>query len=384
MEVKQIYEIMNDVFKETLGETAIIQEDLGNLVDLGKSVFNANAVDNYCKNLVNRISKVVVVDRVYKGEHPSILMESWEFGSVIEKIDSETPESRENESWELENGTSYDPNIFYAPKVSVKFFNSLTTFEVDISITDKQLRESFLSVNQLNRFLNMISVKIENRFTIDLDNLIARTINNMIAETLHAEYGTDAFNSKSTIKAVNLLYLYNTKTGLSLTKDKALYDTDFLKFASYYINLYVGRLRKPSKLFNVGGAERFTNKDDLHVILLDEFVSSTETYLEADTYHNELVKLPMYEHTAYWQGSGTDFEFDSTSKISVKDTSGDVVTLDGIIGCMFDKYALGCSKLDRRTTSNYNGKAEFTNYFHKMDSGWFNDLNENMVVFFIQ
>ena len=123
MEVKQIYELMNTVTNEVLGKSDLVLEDLSNVVDVGTEIFNASAVDNYVRSLVDHIGKVVFVNRPYTGSVPSVLMDGWEYGSVCEKIIADMPEATENESWKLEDGTSYDPNIFYQPKVSAKLLS---------------------------------------------------------------------------------------------------------------------------------------------------------------------------------------------------------------------------------------------------------------------
>lgn len=384
MEVKQIYEITNTISKEVLGEQAIqINEDLSNIVDLGTAIFNANAYDNYVKALVNHIGKVIFVNRAYSGSAPKVLMDGWEFGSILEKISVDLPDATENETWELENGRSYDVNVFYKPSVSAKFFNSKVTFEVPCSFTDKQIKQSFDNATQLNSFISSIYNAVDKAMTIKLDGLIMRTIDNFIGETIYNEYGSTDVTTKSTVKAVNLLNLYNAKFGTTLTKDKALLDKDFLKFASRLIKLYVGRLGKMSTLFNIEGKERFTAKDLLHVIMLEDFTSATETYLESDTYHNELVKLPNYETIPFWQGSGKTYDFDDTSKVSITTSGGHDVTISGVVAVMFDRDALGVCNQDRRVTTNYNAKAEFTSNWYKFDASYFNDLQENFVVFFI-
>lgn len=387
MEVKQLHELVNQTTLEVLGETGVLNEDLSNLVDLGEAVFNANAMDKYVKSLVNRIGKVIFVNRPYKGSVPSVLMDGWEFGSVLQKIQAELPQATENESWELEDGVSYDPNIFYKPKVSAKFYNSKITFEVPMSFTERQVKQSFTSAAELNAFISMLFTSVENAMTIKVDSLIMRTINNMIGETIYADYAGVALTTKSGIKAVNLLKLYNDEMGLSstdaLTAAKCLYNLDFIKFASYKMKLYADRMTKMSVLFNVGGKERFTPNDRLHLVLLSEFSRSADVYLQSETFHNEFVKLPQAETVPYWQGSGTDYAFSSTSKIDIKTKSGQTVATSGILGCFYDRYALGVTNPDRRVTSNYNGKAEFYNNWYKYDASYFNDLDENFVVFFV-
>ena len=383
MEVKQIYTLLNNVTGEILGKTDILKEDLSNVVDMGKELFSNTEVDNYVKSLVNRIGKTVFVNRKYSGKVPSILMDSWEFGSVLQKISADLPSATENESWELENGTSYDPNIFYKPTVSAKFYNSKVTFEVPLSFTEKQVKESFNSASELNAFISMLYNAVEKSMTVKTDALIMRTINNMVAQTVDGD--------SAGVRAINLLNAYNTLKGLTgdnvLTADKALTTPEFLKFASMQVALYADRLGTMSTLFNQGGKERFTPKDMLHIVLLSDYAQSTKTYLESDTFNDELVKLPTAETVPYWQGSGTSFEFAKTSKIDVTIRTSDGGTKDvsvsGVIGVMFDREALGISNLDRRVTTNYNPKAEFFSNWYKFDCGYFNDLNENFVVFYV-
>lgn len=386
MEVVQIYQLLNNVTSEVLGKTDLVSEDLSNVVDVGNEVFNANAVDAYVKSLVNHIGKVIFVNRPYRGSVPSVLMDGWEFGSVLEKIRADIPEAQENESWELVDGQSYDQNIFYKPKVSAKFFNSRVTFEVPMSFTEMQVKQSFSNVAQLNGFMSMLYNAVDRSMTVKMDALIMRTINNMIAQTLNAEFSDGTYTGVTSVKAVNLLYMYNQATGGELTAEKAITTPEFIRFAAYQMGLYSDRMAKLSGLFNVGGTDKFTPKDLQHIVMLADFVNAAAVYLQSDTFHDSLVALPKAETVPYWQGSGTGYGFDDISGIDVQiDVNGTktAITATGILGVIFDRDALGVTNLDRRVTSHYNAKAEFFNNFYKMEAGYFNDLNENFVVFYV-
>lgn len=374
MKVTQIYELVNAATEAMLGETAVLQEDLSNVVDIGKAIVDSDNVDNYVKRLVNHIGKVVFVNRVYSGGVPSVLMDSWEYGSIMEKISVEMEDASESDSWKLTDGVDYSPNTFHEPKVSVKFFNSKTTFEIPLSFTEMQVKESFSNANQLNGFLSMLTTSIENSMTVKLDALIMRTIVNMIGETVA---------DGSPVKAVNLLDLFNTKYDLSLTADEALTDKDFIRYATYTMGLYSDRMAKVSTLFNVGGKERFSPKDLQKVVLLSDFAKASETFLLSNTENMEKVVLPSHDAVPYWQGSGEGYGFADVSKVNVKTSSGNEVEVSGVIGAIFDRDALGVSNLDRRVTTNYNPKGEFYTNFYKFDAGFFNDLNENFVVFYL-
>ena len=386
MEVKQIYTLMNSVSNEVLGKTDLVKEDLTGLVDMGTEVFNQNAVDNYVKSLVNHIGKVIFVNRPYAGKVPSVLMDSWEFGSVLEKISADIPQATENETWALTDGKDYSQDVFHKPVVTAKFFNSKVTFEVPVSITEKQVKESFSNAEQLNGFISMIYSAVDKSMTIKADALIMRTINNMVAETFKADataFTGGDYSKASTNRCVNLLKLYNDKFGTKLTAQTAILNPEFIRFASYTIGMYADRLGSISTLFNIGGKARFTGSDMLHLVLLTDFAKGADTYLYSDTKNYQFVTLGKHETVPCWQASGQSYSFNDVSTIEVKTASGTDIKVTGVIGVMFDRDALGVSNLDRRVTSNYNAKAEFFNNYFKFDAGYFNDTNENFVVFYM-
>lgn len=386
MQVNQVYEIVNGATEQVTGRSDLLNEDLSNVVDTGNEIFNLdNAYNKICNALIDHIGRMVFVNRPYSGAAPSLLRDGWEYGSIMEKIASNLPEATVNESWELEDGASYDPFVFKGATVDVKFFNKRVTFELENSIVDRQLRSAFTSATQLNAFISMLFNEVDKSMTIKNDALTMRTINNFIAETLYADYGSAAYSSKSGIKAVNLLYMYNQKFSKNLTAANAITDPDFLRFASYQMGLYQDRMRRMSTLFNVGGKNRFTPSDMLHIVYLSEFEKAAGVYLYDATnqFNSEELKFPTAEVIPFWQGSGADYAFGNTSKIYVTTEGGHSVQASGIIAIMFDRDAMGIMNENSRVETQRNPKAEFTNYFYKRDAQYFNDLNENFVVFFV-
>lgn len=378
MQVTQIHELLNTVTNEVLGTENLVKEDLTNLVDVGTEITNADKIDSYVNKLVHHIGKVQFNNDKYSGKAKNVLMDSWEYGAILQKIDAELPTASENSSWNLVNGTSYDPNIFYQPKVTSQFFDSKVTFEIPISFAEKQVKSSFSNAEQMNGFLSMLTNSVDTSFTIKLDELIMRTINNYIGTVI---------NKKNPNTSVNLLDLYNKSTGETLTVEKCLTNAQFLRYANFIINTYVGRITRISTLFNIGNRERFTNVEDANLILLNDFVNSSNVFLQADVRHNEFTGINGVETVPYWQASGNGFSFNDISKIDVKVNDGTKLGVDvsqtGILGVLFDRKALGVTNLDRRVTTNYNPKAEFYTNFYKADSGYFNDFNQNFIVFYV-
>lgn len=390
MNVTQVATLVNSVNQEIIGTSAILEEDLSNVVDVGKAIFDATSYDKYVNALVDHIGRVIFVDRKYSGSLASLYRDNWEYGAVMEKIYvTDLPVAIENDTWKLTNGTSYDPNVFTQPSVAAKFYNKKTTFEVDLSIADIQVRSAFDSATQLNAFISMLMNSVLTAINIRLEGLSERVINTLIANTFNDDIPDHAV-SKTGIKAVNLLKLYNDQfSSAPLTVDECMYNAEFIRYAALTIAKYSERLKKVSTLFNCGGLVRFTPADKQHIVLLSDFVAAADSYLQSDTYHNEFTALPKAITVPYWQGSGTDYGFDSISKvhIDIVDPSDDTKTIEvelpGVLGVIFDHDAAGITNDKCRVTSNYNAKAEFTNMFYKQDANYFVDLNENAVVFFV-
>ena len=377
MKVTQIKDLVNSSLKEVNGSSTLLKEDLSNVVDIGKELLNNDDVDNFVKKLVDRVGKTVFNDRVYQGSAPSVLMDSWEYGSVVEKIDSDLPNVEENDSWKLENGKSYDQDIFYQPKVSAKFFNSKVTFDIPMSFTKMQVESAFSSATELNSFISMLMVKTQNAMTVNLDGLIMKTINNFTANVINAKKG---------MQVVNLLDMYNKTAQTKVTVDNALTSPDFIKFANLMINTYRDRLTKMSTLFNEAALNKFTPVDNQHLVILSDLASASKVYLESDTYNQDNVKISNYDTVPYWQGSGTTYNFKDTSKIDIAIKDGaqtKEIIQTGILGVLFDTSALGVSCQNPRTTTAVNARAEFYTNFNKYDAMYYNDLNENFVVFMI-
>ena len=378
MKVTQIKDLVNTSLKELNGSSVLLKEDLSNVVDVGTEIFDTDNVDNFVKKLIDRVGSTVFNTRVYQGSAPSVLMSSWEFGSVLEKVDSELPDVEENESWSLENGKDYSPNIFYQPKVSAKFFNSKVTFDIPISFTRMQVKSAFNSASELNGFLSMLMNSVQNAMTVHIDGLIMKTINNMTATVL---------NGKKGLQVVNLLDGYNAKSTVKLTAENALQNADFIKYANLVINTYRDRISKLSTLFNQGQKSKFTPLANQHLVVLSDLASASKVYLESETLHDDNVKITNYDTVPYWQGSGTTYSFDDVSSIDVAIKDGKStkeIKASGILGVLFDTNAVGVTCQNQRVTTNYNPRAEFYTNFTKFDAGYYNDLNENFIVFTVK
>ena len=384
MKVKQIATILNTVINpEQIGETAVVNEDLSNIVDVGKALTAAGTFgenfDNFTKALIDQVGKVVFVDRVYTAQGPNLLRDSWEYGSVLQKVRCDLPDADDNKTWslaDLANGSTIDPFVITKPTVKAKYFNSKTTFEVPITLAEEQVKEAFKSPSDMNRFMSMIENRVLMKRALCTEAMSKRTLNNLIAQKIHA---------KSNV--VNLLKDYNTTYTKTLTAATCLSDPDFLKYCAKTIMMYKKYIAEASMLYNNDGYVTFTPEDRLEFTVLSEFSKDLQVYMYADTYNKEFVQLDGYSEVAYWQGSGTNNAFNEISKIDVKALTADgtefTVAQTGVVAVMYDRDAAAICNENERVTSIYNPKAEYWNYFYKYDCAYMNDTAENCIVFII-
>ena len=378
------------IIDQVTGTAPVANEDLSNIVDIGKAVLDYTGesnenYDSFMRNLIDQVGKNVIVNRTYTSQAPNIIKDSWEYGSIMQKVRVNLPDVEENATWDLFNypksgGAAYpDPFELSKPSVTAKFYNSKNTYEIPITLTDYQLREAFQSASQFGSFIAAIENRIRVKQTLCNDGLIMATINNLIGETLSGHGG----------KVVNLLTAYNTATNSTLTAATALTNTEFLRFAAMTIAKYKKYVAQASSKYNAGNYITFTPADKLKFIANTEFAKAMDAYLYADTYHNEFVELNGYNEVPFWQGSGTADGDRLTVDVVVSYTTDQgasataSVKNTGVLAVMFDDEAAAVCNENYRTTSIYNPRGEYTNYFYKYDAMFMNDVEENCVVFTI-
>ena len=383
MKINQVSSILNSINSEMMGETAItaVNEDLSNIVDVGTELTQGQEditkfFEAYGKKLIDKVGRVVVVDRTYKSTAPDIQRDAWEYGSIMEKIRVSVNELENDTTWSLNRGDTPEQFEYQPATLSAKYFDDYDVFMTQISLPEKTLKSAFTSASAMNKVISAIENRVQMKLAISRDNLIRRTVNNLIAEKIARN------------KDINLLAMYNASAGTSLTPNAAMFNASFLKFAVFTIMKYKKMLANPSVLFGEEDYVNFTPDSKMKMIMLDHFNESAKVFMESDTYHNDLVSLgDNFQTVPYWQGSGTDtsFPFNTISGINVKTAStGTTVATSGVIGVIFDADACAVCMEDVQTTGIYVPNGRFYNYFHYINARYMNDLAENVLVFTVR
>lgn len=391
MKVEQIKDIVNTVNAQVLGKGFMETLDVQNLVETGQTLASLaqktpNLYDNYISALVDATAKYVFVNRVYGRRAPNVLKDNWEYGSIVRKIRmKKLPKARNNEVWGLKDGQVYEEHQFFQPKIVETLFDNLTTFEVPMSYTKKQVESAFTSLEEFNRLIGMIETSIYNKLNVDADALIMLTISNMASLTIEDDYGDDtaSLHLRSGVKAVNLLFLYNVGKTHQLTPEEALNDKNFLRFAIMTMKNYSAQMEEMTSIYNIEKADRFTPKNLQHFIVLSQFINAVNIVLQSETYHNEFLKFDYYDEITKWQGIGTDFSLPSVSAINIINSNGTEIHIPYVIGAIFDHDALGVSMADEYVETSYTKSARFWTSYYKRDARYFNALDEQFVLFFL-
>lgn len=375
METTQIYSFINEVQAEALGEKVIAVKDTSSMVSLGEHVLNSSKlIEQWYSTLVDRIGRTYIKVRTYTRAQSNMTFEPLEFGAILQKLQTyKIAKAKENNSWK-EQVNPFTVLEKDETDIMQSFFKKRGTWEVDKILYDHQLNDSFISASNFMAFCDLILSDMKNAMEFEIEQLEKLT-----RATCYAQ----AFKTNNTNCARNLLAEYNLKFGEDLSTEECLMNASFLKFASMEINKVVKRFPRLTSIFNSMGADRNTDRDNLIVECLADYVSATSSYLESGTYHKSLVELPLYTELDCIQSSGLNYDFADTSKIVITDDEGVTVEQGGIIACIRDRESCGISTYRLRTKSIYNPASELVNYFHKMDFGAFVDPSENCVVFYV-
>lgn len=377
MKVNQIYALLNNINKEMWGSQALAVKDLSGIISLGKALeLDENSTDAFLNTLVDRIGKTVIRTLDLELDFPNLYMDSFEFGAMLQKITVNPFDAIANSDWNVGNNgftpTFADVN---KPSITVKYFKDATTWSYVVTIPREIFFTAFTSESAMSNFIDAVMKALSDNMIMAINNMSRMCINNYVAEKIKNSNGV-----------VNLLSLYNGQSG-TLTADAAITNKDFLRFAGMTIRNYIGYMGEPSTMFNVDGTLRVTKRDNMHVIMLRDFMSSYVTNYSADTFNQELTSLDGYTETSHWQGSNDGNgapTFTTNSTINIKPSSGgNAISQSGVICVLADRQAIAVGVNKRRIGKFVNDIDDYVNTKTSATIQWINDLSENGVVFVV-
>jgi hypothetical protein len=357
---------------------------------MGNTVLSSdNNMDVFMNALVDRIGKTVVRTLDLEIDFPNLFMDSFEFGAILQKITVKPYDALNNAAWDI-GSENFSPTLLdvHVPEIMVRYFqDGIDTFKYQVTIPDYQIESAFTSAENMNNFINAIITGLSDSMTMSINNLSRTAIVNFIAEKIKAQNGV-----------VNLLAAYQTaypNDDTVTNYDTAMESPTFLRFAGKTIRNIMKYMSKPSVLYNVTeDVLRATARDNMHVMLLTDFVSSYQTNYQSDSFNEEMVNLPLYQEVEWWQGSGDSIneitDINAINVIPSSDTKqgtggkAEPVVASGIIGLICDRQAIGVGIQKMKAGSFYNTIDHYSNQSRSGTIQYFNDLTENGVVFIVE
>lgn len=380
----QVYDKVNKINKLAWGVNAPEVVDVTGLIATGDLVISsANNTDIWTRSMMDVMQDQVMANRKRTQKtYSNIYKTSFEYGAYLEKIVVKVPDAKPESAWTLQDGQELKNPTAAFPDVEVKLFSSHNVYRFDITLPVDQLKSAFMSPEKFAAFISAIELEMENKIDASNANLARTCVNNFIAEKVHYEKE----NAGEGVHAINLLAAYNDATNAGLTIAKAMTDVDFIRWATAQMNKYIKRMGDDSTVFNINGLNRQTDREHLNFIVHSEFIANASTYLQSDTFHNELVKLgEAYQETNFWQATGKTYKFEDTSKIQMITSDGNDVTIPCVLAVAFDVDALGVNWEYKKMRNFYSAEYDVNHQIHSIGQGFFNDYgSENGLVFYME
>lgn len=385
MKVNQIYSLLNSINKQMWGKETQTVNDLAGIISMGESVLStSNNTDLFLNKLVDRIGKTVVRTLDLELEFPSLYMNEFEFGAILQKITVNPFDSIVNKEYQV-GQDGFTPSLLeiHKPSIEVTHFTGGTTWKFQVTIPDSLLSTAFTSAESMGNFINAITSSMSDSMTMSINDMSRTAINNFIAEKILAGNGV-----------INLLEMYNTQFSQNISASTAMYTKEFYRYASTVIREYIKYIAQPSVLYNADGILRTTARDNAHVLMLSKFRNGFDAYLLSDSFR-DVFDMPLFTEVAYWQGNKgavSTNDFTTNSTINVIPSSQESVenpdnrySIDqaGVVCVIADRQAIGVGLNKRRSGAFYNSIDAYENISSSAMIQYYNDLSENGVVFVV-
>lgn len=366
METTQIYQLVNSITSQAMG-AELASYDATGLISLGNEVLSSNTnTEAFLNTLVMRIGRTIFSYRAYRNKLSDMVRDSMEWGAIVQKIKVSMPQAVADSTYELEDGKSIDMYVVSKPKVDQKLFVTRAPYQYFVTINKPLLRSAFTSAESMGGFISYIFGEVRNKLELTLESLGRAAICNRIAAT------TDT-------RIRNLVSEYKALTSKSLTKQTALFDSGFLRYAVGEIKLVSKKMTDMSTIYNENQFERHTPYEMQKIRVISDFETRLETEALWMAFRKEYLDFGDFTELNFWQSQDSPYDIRMTP---VTEGEGTSVTINNVVAVVYDYDTLGTYKMNEEvSTTPYNARGRYVNTFWSGDQLWFNDLSENFVYF---
>lgn len=382
--------------------------DLGERLELtedGDFAVNSPA-DIMFKALLSQIGKVIVDNRRYTANLPKLFVDNMNWGIMTEFVNIDISDVMIDEMWNPTGFIPYNtpksggvyPGIeegkriaavefgFYKPPISATLYKKAHAVMVAITTAREQLFTAFKGLAEYETFIAGLYNSVENTLQVKAEIYALMTVSMGIAK------------ATANGNVINLRTEWIAQGGdSSLTGAALIADTKFQRYALQRISEIKGYVRRYSAIWNNHNIGTFSPEPN--VILLQSFASAAKFGVRANTYNENLLGIGEYDTAPAWQAAfdtvnTAPYNVESASSIALTEAAataaglspeaGEDLTITGIIGVLYDRYAMGITLDKRKPTSQYAASRDTVNtFYHALISYIVND-NFPIVAFSIE
>lgn len=388
MNFEQSAAFLTALYEEATGQKPTIQvANTADFTTVGTTLIQGG-FDPIIAGITQILDRTIFAMRVYGKKFEDITVDDIRWGAVTRKInfidlDLDTADDRLT----LTDGQSVDPFVVKKPKVVQMNYYGATQYQDSVTIFRDQLDSALRDAAEFGRFMSALMTNIENKHK-QIEEAEARGI---IANFVTAKYTADSSN------AINVLQAYYDETGVTLTPANMFANanySDFTRWLAGFMTTLTDKMSERSIKYhmNITGKEvmRFTDGANLRKYISANVANYLETMVASNLYNPDRLKMITegMKKMTYWQNLEDPYTVSATpaylnTTTGNIDVAGAAVTVNNIIGILFDRDALGMVKRSTwSAASPFNPRGGYYNIFwHWTQSTW-NSFDENFVLLY--
>lgn len=371
------YATLNELMKRATSGTITAVVDYDTFVDAGKALSELSTddlINEFLNPLMNKVQKTISDNPSYMGSLVDMYTGKLDYG-VLETIMSTFYETSASvfDGDTLTDGQTYtDQFQFSAPSVEVTYHMESDSYMIDKSIRDTDLRGAFVSPAAMDSFISTIFVGVAN--TLEQAKEVSRL--GLLAAAIKSANSVDGESADETKSArkYNLVTIYNTKHGTTLTSATAMDNDDFVKWATLTINDIAGMIKKPSTVFNEKQFKTFTPDAYRRLKINSVFSKAVKRAVIGAFNPNNLILEPATEEIQYWQNEADRLRVSTN-------TEGSTTYSAPVIACLYDKRALLEMVQLENVENTRNARRRYTTYHWQLNRMYARNKFANFVIF---
>lgn len=388
MTFEQSAAFLTALYEEATGQSPTIKvSNTADFTSVGTTLIQGG-LDPVISALTQVLDRTIFAMRVYNKKFEDLSADEIRFGAVTRKISFiDTPLDTADDRNSLRDGASVDPYVVKKPKAVQMNYYGATQYQDSITIFRDQLDSALRDAAMFGEFISGVLTNISNKHK-QIEEAEARgALINMITAKATAD----------TSNYINVLQEYYNETGVTLTPANMFAPANYVEFTRWlaaYMATLADHMSERSLKYhmNITGKEvmRFTDGANLKKYISDKVLNNIRAVAESTLFNADRVGniAENAVKMSFWQNLDDPYKVSATpaylnTTTGNIDVAGSAITVDNIIGCLFDRDAVGMVKRSTWSGSTpFNPRGGYYNIFWHWTQTVWNSFDENFVVLY--